>query len=255
MITVGLTSVTFNKLSAEEIVEYCKKSGVDTIEWGSEVHLPEGDEEKAKSVKALCDKEGIKISSYGSYYRCGTYENPEEEFAKYLTVAKIIGAPKIRIWVGTKEYKDASEEYYNSIIAELKMMCEMAKKENIHIGCEFHEGTLTGKRESSLKVIKDVGYDNFGMYFQHDFFESDEENYQTLRDFIPTLKNVHVYNVTTEYKRYSLAEGNSPKLWANFAEILKENNISANFLLEFLPNPCLEELTRETEILKNIVNR
>ena len=249
MITVGLTSVTFNNLSSAEVIEYCKKSGIDTIEWGSEVHVPAGDEEKAKEVRALCDKEGIMVSSYGSYYRCGTYENPEEEFEKYLKSAKIIGAPKIRIWVGNKDYKDASEEYYNKIIAE------MAKKENIHLGCEFHEGTLTGKRLSSLKVIKDVGYDNLGMYFQHDFFESDEENYQTLRDFIPTLKNVHVYNVTTEYKRYSLAEGNSPKLWAKCADILKENNISANFLLEFLPNPCLEELKRETEILKNIVNR
>ena len=255
MITVGLTSVTFSNLTPAEIVEYCKKSGIDTIEWGSDVHVPIRDEENARNVKSLCDKEGINISSYGSYYRCGQYENPEEEFAEYVKTAKIIGAPKIRIWVGDRDYDKADAEYYNKIIAELKMMCEIARKENIHIGCEFHEGSLTGKRLSSLKVIEDVNCDNIGMYFQHDFFESDEENYHTLRDFIPTLKNVHVYNVSTEDKRYSLADGNCPKLWVGFVDILKENNISANFLLEFLPNPSLEELIRETEILKNIVNR
>lgn len=252
MLTVGLTSVTFEKLSCEEIVEYCKKSGIDTIEWGSSTHVLINEPERAKEIKALCDREGMKISSYGSYYRCGEYEDAESEFAKYIEAAKIIGAPKIRVWVGKKDFEAADEAYFNKIIAELKMMCQMAKKEGISLGCEFHEATLTNKGPNSLKVIEAVGEDNLGMYFQHDFFESIETNCNDLISFIPTLKNIHVYNVTTEYKRYSLGTGIAPEFWGKVAKILNERNVDANLILEFLPNPSLEELIQETKILKEI---
>ena len=42
MIYPGLVSVTFRKLSPEEIVQLVVSSGLKGIEWGGDIHLPHG---------------------------------------------------------------------------------------------------------------------------------------------------------------------------------------------------------------------
>ena len=51
----GLTSVSFRKLSVDEVIALAKKAGVDGIEWGSDVHVPPNDIEY---VKEVADKKG-----------------------------------------------------------------------------------------------------------------------------------------------------------------------------------------------------
>ena len=50
MLKKGLCSVSFRNLSVEEIVSLCQKNNVDFIEWGSDVHVPCFDFDKAKYV-------------------------------------------------------------------------------------------------------------------------------------------------------------------------------------------------------------
>ena len=252
MLNIGLTSVTFRGLSASEIIKYCCDCGISSIEWGSDVHVPEGDIENALAVKAECDKNGITVSSYGSYYKCGEYEDAEETFKKYVDVAKALGAPTIRIWVGNANYEDATEEYIEAIVAELKTICDMAAKENIEIGCEFHQGSLCNNSAHSLDIVKRVDRGNFGMYFQFDPNDSVDENVNTLKSFLPILKNVHVFNYQ-QGARYFLNELNGVEMWNEYVRVLKENNISTTLMFEFLKNPTYEGLLEETKILKSII--
>ena len=43
MLTAGLVSVTFRKLSVGEILAGVKKAELGSIEWGGDVHVPQGD--------------------------------------------------------------------------------------------------------------------------------------------------------------------------------------------------------------------
>ena len=252
MLNLGLTSVTFNSLSPAEIIDYCKFAGVGVIEWAGRTHAIAGEPEGAREIKRLSDEAGIKISSYGSYYKCGTYESAAEEFSKHIEIAKILGAKTIRIWTGTKNFSDADEEYIDKIVEELRLMSDMAEEEGIEIGCEFHNGTVTNTRASSLEICKRVGKGNFGMYFQYDPRVDVEENMKTLRDFLPLLKNVHVFNVTPEIKRNSISDEFGMSLWQGFVAILKESNKDANLILEFLPDPTRECLVTEADAIRKI---
>ena len=47
---LGLTSVTFRGLSADSVIDYCKRCGLCAVEWGSDVHVPPGNIAVAKTV-------------------------------------------------------------------------------------------------------------------------------------------------------------------------------------------------------------
>ena len=42
-IKTGMTSVTFRKKSAEDVIAIVKEAGLDGIEWGGDIHVPAGD--------------------------------------------------------------------------------------------------------------------------------------------------------------------------------------------------------------------
>ena len=96
----GLVSVTFRGMKPEEIIETAKKSGLKTIEWGSDVHVPAGDTKAAENVKRLSDDNGILVASYGSYH--GKGESGLFKFADSIRTAEQIGAKNIRIWQRTQ---------------------------------------------------------------------------------------------------------------------------------------------------------
>ena len=56
----GLTSVSFRKLSAEEVIEIAAKAGVDGIEWGSDVHVPATNTEYAKEIAEKTREKDLK---------------------------------------------------------------------------------------------------------------------------------------------------------------------------------------------------
>ena len=71
MIKTGLVSVTFRKLSPEEIIKLVSQSGLDGIEWGGDIHVPHGDVKKARDIAQITKDEGLIVASYGSYYSLG----------------------------------------------------------------------------------------------------------------------------------------------------------------------------------------
>ena len=155
-------------------------------------------------------------------------------------------------WKQEESIRKAEEEYIESIVRELQIICDLAVKEKIEIAGEFHGGTLCNTRESALEMIKRVKRDNFGMYFQYDWNYSLEHNCETLKSFLPILKNVHVYHYDNN-GRHSLGEGDGERMWRRLIEVLKENKVNTTLLFEFLPVQTEECLKQETKILKNIL--
>ncbi len=247
MLNLGLTSVTFRKLNADEILKYCTECNLSAIEWGGDVHVPPDNINAARLIGEKTRSAGICTPSYGSYFRLGK----NDDFDKYLKTAKALGADIIRIWGGDKASSRLSGSEYKSLIEETKAVCKAALSENIQIAFEYHNDSVTDTAESALSVIRDVNCENLGMYFQYDPWVSFEKNTETLKAFLPYLKMVHVFYVDSDINRFSVKDGE--KIWKKFIKILKGNNADVFLLFEFLRNESLEELKNETAIMNKIL--
>ncbi len=184
---LGLCSVTFRKKSAEEVVEIAKKAGIDYIEWGGDIHVKTTEE--ARIVKSICDNEGIKISSYGSYFNSAEYD--EAQWTEICEIASIMGASSVRIWLGKKDSEETGDVEYNTLLENTKKMCDIAKKYSLLVCPECHDNTFNNNTDAFLRIQRDLQADNFRTYFQSRYcrMEYDLDRIDRTFDFI---ENVHV---------------------------------------------------------------
>ena len=184
---LGLCSVTFRKKSIEEVVETARKAGVGYIEWGGDIHVKSV--EDACKVKSLCDNEGIKISSYGSYFNSADYD--EAQWTEICEIASRMGATSIRIWLGKKDSEETSDSEYNALLNSTKKMCDIASEYSLLVCPECHDNTFNNNTDAFLRVKNDLQKDNFKTYFQSRYFrmEYDLDRIDRTFDFI---ENVHL---------------------------------------------------------------
>lgn len=184
---LGLCSVTFRKKSAEEVVEIAKKSGIGYIEWGGDIHVKTV--EDAARVKILCDKENIKISSYGSYFNSADYD--EEKWLSVCKITKAMGASSVRIWLGRKDSEKTDSSEYLSLLENTKKMCDIAASYGLLVCPECHDNTFNNNTDALLRFKKELQRDNFRTYFQSRYFrmEYDLDRIERTFDF---TENVHV---------------------------------------------------------------
>ncbi len=184
----GFTSNTFRNIKdLEKIVEIAKHSDADCIEWSGDKHVT--DIQTAEKAKMLCDKAGISVCAYGSYYRVGTCD--KEEWSKICKIADILNAPVIRVWLGSCDSEKTDEETYNTLVTDLKSMCDVASEYNISVCPECHDNTYNNNTDAFLKIRKDTDKDNFGTYFQSRY---KKYNYDIdrIKRTAPYTKCVHV---------------------------------------------------------------
>lgn len=236
---LGLTSITFRALSIEEIVTESKKNGLETIEWGGDIHCPPGDIEKALLAKRLCKENGLSVNSYGSYYKLGIYENITEEFAKVIASAKAMGASTIRVWAGTIPSLDATPEQRSRMVAEAQQITDMAWKSAIVVAFEYHGGTLTDNCDSAIKLIHEISRDTCRLYWQPNFELSLEKNIADLKRVLPYLVCVHVFSWEKGYARLPLVE--RINWWGEFIKLI--NPLNPPLLLEFVKDDSLNQLS------------
>ena len=184
---IGVASVTFRNKTVPEVVQTAKKAGVDYIEWGADVHVKTA--EDAQKAKELCDFNGIKISSYGSYYRVGSCDNVQWE--QICKNAQILGASSVRVWLGEKDSEKTGEDEYKVLFTDLKSICETAEKYNLLVCPECHDNTFNNNTDAIIKLKNKLNKDNFRTYFQSRYFRFDYDIDRIERTF-DFIENVHV---------------------------------------------------------------
>jgi sugar phosphate isomerase/epimerase len=202
MIRSGLVSITFRQLSVERIVELVAGAGLDGIEWGGDVHVPHGDLSRARDVRVLCERAGLAVAAYGSYYHLGA----GEAFDGVLGVACELAAPTVRVWAGEKGSADADAAYRERIADESRALAAAAAREGTVVAFEFHGGTLTDTPASALSLLAGAGCDSLRCYWQPVVEESAAANVGALRALAGHLANVHVFHWDGG-RRCALAEG------------------------------------------------
>lgn len=249
MIRSGLVSITFRKLSVEEIIDLVVRGGLDGIEWGGDIHVPHGDLARAKEVGQLTLDAGLRVAAYGSYYRVGLDE--PVPFEAVLKTAVQLGAPVIRVWAGNQGSETADDEYRQKVISESRRIGNLAAAENIVVAYEFHGGTLTDTNESALDLLNSVNHDNIKTYWQPIAHESHEYCLDGLRAIADRLTNIHAFTWTVsdgKVQRELLDVGQ--QVWMNYLQQAASLEGEHFALIEFVKDDLPENFLTDAETLK-----
>ncbi len=243
----GVASVTFRNKTVSEVVGIAKNAGVGYIEWGGDVHVRNVDD--ARNAKKLCDENGIKICSYGSYYRvgCRGYKKWEE----ICQIASGMGASSVRVWLGSKNSEDTSADEYALLLDDLKNMCSVAEKYNLLVCPECHDNTYNNNTDAFLRIRNELNADNFRTYFQSRYFRFDYDIDRIERTFDYT-ENVHVsYRDLIKEQRFRKKDR---KYLDKLLEKFLKMNFSGVVLVEFTKGSKEKNFLKDIRRIRNIEN-
>ncbi len=242
----GLTSVTFRKKEAEEIIALALRTGLDGIEWGGDVHVPAGDVKRAEEIGMKTRSAGLRVLSYGSYFRAGE----GEDFAPVLASAKALGAPMIRIWAGQKSFEESTPEEFSAIAARIRAAAQAAEKENISLAAEYHRKTATQTKEGALALLQAVNSKNFNLYWQPNPDITMQEQLAEIDMLLPRLKTIHVFYWVNKNERRLLEEGIAP--WKMYLEHLAKGSGTHDLVLEFVKEDSEESFEKDAAALRRL---
>jgi sugar phosphate isomerase/epimerase len=206
MIQAGLTSITFRRLTPDQVVDLAARAGLRGIEWGGDIHVPHGDIAAASRARALCDAAGLQIPSYGSYYRLGA--EPPDRLPRVIETAQALGARIVRVWAGRAGSATSDDTVRHQVAVDGRRAAELAAAAGLRIACEWHGNTLTDTAASAAALFAAVDHPAFGTYWQPHPLMQPETCLADMDAALPHLIGVHVYQWHIETRaREALAAG------------------------------------------------
>lgn len=223
---VGFTSTSFRQIKdVEKIVKIASEAGADCIEWGGNIHVKNIDE--AINVKVLCESAGIKISSYGSYYRVGSGDVQAWENI-CMTVCGL-SCDSVRVWLGDKNSEKTGKAEYRKIVEDAQRICDRAKAFGFIVCPECHNNTYNNNTDAFLKIAKDINRENFKTYFQSKYKNLDYD-LDRIERTLPYIESVHIS--WSEQLREQLPKYN-PSYIDKLLDKLLESGFDGNLLVEY----------------------
>ena len=250
MLTTGLVSVSFRKLSPAEIVTLVRQADLTSIEWGGDIHVPHGDFVRAREVRQLTLDAGLTVAAYGSYYKINQSEAAGLRFESVLETAVALGAPTIRVWAGALASAKADAAYRAATAAEARRIAAIAQGAGITVSSEYHCGTLTDTNTSAQTMLQEIQHPNFHTLWQPHNDETVATNLAGLRAILPHLTNVHCYQGVKNERR-PLAEG--ADIWRQYFAVVKSSGRNHCALLEFVAGDLPENFLRDAATLRQLV--
>lgn len=252
MITPGLVSISFRAHEPEAIAAACAASGLRSVEWGGDVHVPPGDLRKAAAVARLTAAHGLEVAAYGSYYRAGQSATEGPAFAAVLETAVALGAPIIRVWAGRTGSVVCTDESRRRIVTDLAACAEAAHKQGRLVALEFHAETLNDEVGQTVRLMREINHPALRTYWQPRHGEAGDAALAGLRLVAPWLSHVHVFHWwPTQGDRRPLAEGR--ERWGVFLAEAARAPGPRHVLLEFMPRDRLDELPAEAAALREVL--
>lgn len=223
---IGFTSTSFRQIrNIEKIVRIAEASEAEIIEWGGDVHVK--DISDAWRAKALCDRAGIEISSYGSYYRIGSQN--EAEWKKICEIAAAMNCGSVRVWLGKADSEKTDESTYKKLVEDARFICTEAEKYGLKVCPECHDNTFNNNTDAFLKIYKDIGCENFKTYFQSRYRKK-EYDLDRIERTLPHIESVHISY--SEQTREQLLKQNSAYIDALLEKLLS-SGFDGNMLVEY----------------------
>ena len=239
----GIVSISFRKYSKEEILAASKSAGLDSVEWGGDVHVPHGDIAEAKEAKRLTEEYGLHIAEYGSYYIIGKSE--PALFAKVYESAKALGTDIIRVWPGQGKPSDSfSNEEYKAYVEDAKRICDLAPDMTIALEC--HPNSLTDEYHTALRFLADVNKENLKMMWQPNQYRPLDYNIDAINALLPYIVAVHVFSWERKTRLPLIAKESD---WLLYIKLLSGKDM--NYMLEFMHDDNIETLKETASVLNS----
>lgn len=253
MLTPGLCSVTFRQLDVDGVLRAAAGAGLAAVEWGGDVHVPVGDLATARSIAARTVDAGLRVASYGSYFRAGVSGDVEE----VLATAVALGAPRVRVWAGDRGSESAER---GPVVRALADAVRRAADVGVQVGTESHGGTLTDTTASTLRLLAEVdeltgdvaGGGALTTYWQPTVDAPDDEAVAELAVLLPRTSTVHAFSWSPGTTRNPLATRES--LWRRVVGLLESSGADHDVLLEFVPGDDPAVLGREGAVVREWLN-
>ncbi|MGW8483094.1 sugar phosphate isomerase/epimerase family protein [Microbacterium sp. NPDC055903] len=240
---IGLCSITFRALDAPQLVALAAEAGLESIEWGGDVHVPAGDVVTAARVAGLTADAGLDVASYGSYFRAGAREAIEP----VLDAADALGAERIRVWAGATGSAQASDAERSAVADRLRDAAIAAAERGIQLALEFHGGTLADDPASTRSLLDEVDHPALSTYWQPSVGATAEVAIGEYLALADRVSAVHVFSWRPRTERLALDD--RADLWRGlFAASVAHPPRDA--LLEFVPDDDPALLGREAASLR-----
>lgn len=242
----GLCSVTFRQLEVDDLVQTAVEAGLESIEWGAGAgeHLDPGDLAQAERVGERTRAAGLAVASLGGYFRCRNEENPRP----LLEAAQAAGAPRVRVWAGTRGSADCDQAERDRVASVLHDLAAQAERYGIHVALEYHGGTLTDTPESARALLQQVDHANLSTYWQPTQGASDAaalEEFEAVAEWTSTL---HVFSWWPMAERLRLSERS--QMWEQVFERAASLPRITDALIEFVPDDDPALLPVEAQTLR-----
>lgn len=192
-----LCTIAFRDKLLDYSLDVLRKVGFDGVEiWGREPHVAEKfDENRMRATRKLLDGKGVVPYVLGSYLRFGRTRNElDVQLGDTLHVARWLKTPLIRVWASDVGSAQANAHTWKQTVAEAQDACDRAAKLNMTLAVEMHGSTLADTADSSLRLVEEVGRDNFGLNFQLASVRDGDSTERRLSKVLPHVVHVHAQN-------------------------------------------------------------
>lgn len=250
---VGLCSVTLRALPPIDVIEAAVSARLESIEWGSDIHVRAGDLQNARRVGAETREAGLVVCSYGSYVRFPWAREEQEDFGDVLRTAQALGAPRIRVWAGPTASAETEAESRRSTVDALAAMAARADAVGIDIALEFHLGTLADTATSTVRLLDEIDAPNVSTYWQPAIGATDDQALSDLDALSTSASTMHAFSWDASFGRHPLASRS--EMWSRAIHRATRLRGVTDLLLEFLPGDDVELLASEAADLRALRDR
>jgi len=183
------------KMTLEDFIADCAKMGLEGTELTSYYFPRKLTPAYLRKVKHLAFLLGLDISgtSVGNDFCQPDGEKLKAQIRQvkqWIDYAKLLGAPVIRIFSGSRRGSQTVEEARRVAVEAIEECCDYAGQHGVHLALENHGG-LTAEVESMLQLIRAVKSPWFGVNFDSGNFGG-ADPYADLAKIAPYTINTHI---------------------------------------------------------------
>lgn len=247
---IGLCSITYRRLTAEQVIAEAVRAGLEVIEWGSDVHVPPHDLDRVRDIRERTREAGLAVCSYGSYFEAGVHS--DAEFVEIAIAAAELGAPRVRVWPGIHASHEVDADERAQVVRSLTAAADAATGLGLELALEFHEDSLTDTSESTLHLLDEIDRPNVSTYWQAPLALSDTEALEGLSMIAHRVSAIHVFAWDADGKRHPLAHRR--QFFTNALALLVAHGFDGEALLEFVPDDDVAMLAAEAATLRTLAS-
>ncbi|WP_260439480.1 sugar phosphate isomerase/epimerase family protein [Humibacillus xanthopallidus] len=233
----------------ERVIEVATAAGLGCIEWGADVHAPPDDLARLDEVRLRTEDAGLRVASYGSYWRAGV--DVTAQARRVIEATQRLGTHRVRVWAGAVASADADPTTRERVIAAAREAADIAAGHGVSLSFEFHADTLTDSAQSTLDLLREVDHPSVSTYWQPPNDVSDAAALHTLRQVLDKVSAVHVFSWWPATHRLPLVGRRD--MWRAALQVLATRT-PVDLLLEFVVDDDPDLVASEARALRALTD-